>query len=188
MNQLSIAFKEWAVICKALAEGRQLVLLRKGGIAEEGGVFRPEHERFWLYPTFFHEHANGVRPELAPLLKQAEAERPAAGTIRFTHFADVTEVAFVDKLDTLHKLAPFHGWTEAVIEQRFHYRSPGVYVLLVRVSKIPTPQDAPELPQYAGCKSWVELGTPLDCDEAKSVIADEVYAAAAARIHDAIRS
>ena len=28
------AFKEWAITCKALEEGRQVVLLRKGGIME----------------------------------------------------------------------------------------------------------------------------------------------------------
>ena len=40
---LPIAFKEWAVICEALALGRQALILRKGGIAETGGAFRPEH-------------------------------------------------------------------------------------------------------------------------------------------------
>ena len=37
---LKDAFKEWAVICRALAEGRQALILRKGGIAEAGGDFR----------------------------------------------------------------------------------------------------------------------------------------------------
>jgi len=31
---LAQAFKEWAVICRALAVGKQSLLLRKGGIAE----------------------------------------------------------------------------------------------------------------------------------------------------------
>ena len=30
----SIAFKEWAGVCAALAEGRQSLIVRKGGIAE----------------------------------------------------------------------------------------------------------------------------------------------------------
>ncbi|HEX5900007.1 MAG TPA: DUF1802 family protein, partial [Solirubrobacteraceae bacterium] len=32
---MPIAFKEWAVTVRALAEGEQLVTLRKGGIREE---------------------------------------------------------------------------------------------------------------------------------------------------------
>jgi hypothetical protein len=43
MTELGVALKEWAVICQALAEGRQTILLRKGGIAEPGGAFRVEH-------------------------------------------------------------------------------------------------------------------------------------------------
>ena len=46
------ALKEWAVICRALAEGRQSLLLRKGGIAEAGGAFQVEQPRFWLLPTY----------------------------------------------------------------------------------------------------------------------------------------
>src|SRR5947208_2895526 len=97
---LHIAFKEWAVICRALAEGRQALILRKGGIAEDGGRFRPEHDRFLLYPTHFHEqHRAGVKPELLPLLDAAEADRPPAGRLRFTHFVNVAAVHLVTDLD-----------------------------------------------------------------------------------------
>ena len=57
------AFKEWAVICRALAEGKQALILRKGGIAETGGEFAVEHTRFWLFPTYTHQQRDGIRPE-----------------------------------------------------------------------------------------------------------------------------
>jgi hypothetical protein len=47
---MPIAFKEWAVTVRALAEGEQLVALRKGGIREENKHFEVEHEQFFLYP------------------------------------------------------------------------------------------------------------------------------------------
>src|SRR4029077_16143130 len=47
--------KEWAVTVRALAEGEQLLTLRKGGIREENKHFELEHERFFLYPTFDHQ-------------------------------------------------------------------------------------------------------------------------------------
>src|SRR3954469_7009539 len=96
---LRIAFKEWAVICRALAAGRQSLILRKGGISEEGGEFRPEHDRFLLYPTYFHEHRSGIKPELLPLLEQCEKDKPAAGTIRFTHSAEVLSVEYFSELE-----------------------------------------------------------------------------------------
>ena len=33
---MKIAFKEWGAICRALGLGEQIVILRKGGIAESG--------------------------------------------------------------------------------------------------------------------------------------------------------
>ena len=60
---LKYAFKEWADICRALALGRQAIILRKGGIAERGGSFQAEHTRFWLYPTYVHQQRSGIRPE-----------------------------------------------------------------------------------------------------------------------------
>ena len=89
MDTLSVAFKEWAVICRALAEGRQALILRKGGIAEAGGQFAPEHNRFWLYPTFVHQQQGGIKPEAAELRRAGEADQPATGTLRLTHFATV---------------------------------------------------------------------------------------------------
>jgi len=58
---MPIAFKEWAVTVRALAEGEQLVTLRKGGIREPDKHFALEHERFFLYPTFDHQRCDLVR-------------------------------------------------------------------------------------------------------------------------------
>ena len=76
---LRIAFKEWAAVCRALAVGRQAIILRKGGIAETGGQFEPEHTRFWLYPTYVHQQQGGLKPDAAELVHAAEADRPPAG-------------------------------------------------------------------------------------------------------------
>src|SRR5262245_18778002 len=49
---MPIAFKEWAVTVRALAEGEQLVTLRKGGIRDDRKHFELEHDPLFLYPTF----------------------------------------------------------------------------------------------------------------------------------------
>ena len=43
---LSFALKEWAAVCQALSTGRQIVLLRKGGIHEAAGEFELDHRQF----------------------------------------------------------------------------------------------------------------------------------------------
>lgn len=173
---LAVAFKEWAAVCGALAAGRQALILRKGGIAEGNGGFRPEHAEFLLYPTFFHEHRAGVKPGALPLLAAAEAERPAAGTVRLAHLARVAAVARVGRLETALALDPLHVWTPAVVEQRFHYRGPGLFVLAVRVLALPRPVEVPERPEYAGCKTWVPLADPIDPAGATPVLPDDEFA------------
>jgi hypothetical protein len=47
-------FKEWQVVCDALASGRQSIILRKGGIHEGREGFSFGEELFYLFPTRFH--------------------------------------------------------------------------------------------------------------------------------------
>lgn len=166
---LSVAFKEWAVICAALASGRQSLILRKGGIAEEGGVFRPEHSEFLLYPTYFHEHRAGIKAEFLPLLETVDAAKPPAGVVRFAHFVRVESVSHVTNLEDALALDSRHAWTPDVVKQRFHYRSPGLFVLDVRVFALPAPVEVVERPEYAGCKTWVPLTEPVPTDGAAEV-------------------
>ena len=71
---MPVAFKEWAVTVRALAEGEQLLTLRKGGIREENKHFELEHDRFFLYPTFDHQRNNLVRQSHHPELRRALEE------------------------------------------------------------------------------------------------------------------
>ncbi len=59
--QSPIAFKEWQVVCDALASGRQTILLRKGGIHEGREGFSFAHESFFVFPTRFHAQGDQVR-------------------------------------------------------------------------------------------------------------------------------
>ena len=76
---MPIAFKEWAVTVRALAEGEQLITLRKGGVREERKPFEFEHDRFFLYPTFEHQRNDVVRASHQPELRRALEEGQAAG-------------------------------------------------------------------------------------------------------------
>src|SRR5262245_15207714 len=88
----SIAFKEWAAVCEALAEGRQIVIARKGGIHEGRAGFRIEHREFWLFPTYVHQQAAGLTGDALALMERALAERPPEGTIRLGPYCIVEEV------------------------------------------------------------------------------------------------
>jgi hypothetical protein len=171
---LKHAFKEWAVICRALAEGRQSLILRKGGIAEPGVTFQPEHSRFWLFPTYLHQQAAGIKPEAAPLLQAAEAERPPQGVVRLTHFVDVPGVYEVRDLAAALILNHLHIWSEETVRARFAYRRPGLYVLPARVYRARQVHEVPDTATYAGCRTWVELDQELP-DDGDPVLGDEAF-------------
>ena len=172
---LKHAFKEWAVICRALAEGRQALILRKGGIAEAGGEFRVEHDRFWLFPTYVHQQRAGVVPEAIPLLEYAVKDRPPEGVVRLSYFVEVPCVYHVRDPETILSLAGLHCWSEETVRARFAYRSPGLFVLPARVYRSPTAIDLPDTPAVAGCKSWVDLERELPVAGATPVLGDAAF-------------
>jgi hypothetical protein len=174
--ELANAFKEWAVICRALAEGKQAVILRKGGIAEPAGEFGARHTRFWLYPTYTHQQSDGIRPEAISFLREVEADKPEAGTVRLHHWAEVTGIYRIEKLMPALLLAHLHFWSEETVRKRFAYREPGLHVLAVRVYRAPAVHTIQETAHYQGCKSWVELDTPLTTQGSVPVLSERDYA------------
>ena len=68
--------KEWSVVVEALREGRQILLLRKGGIQDREGRFASTADEFFFIPGFEHQKAELLKPEEAHRLD----EHPAAGT------------------------------------------------------------------------------------------------------------
>ncbi len=152
----AIAFKEWAGVCDALASGRQSLILRKGGIAEGPRGFAPEHPAFWLYPTFVHEAEQGLK------VGATTATPGDYGVVPIGALAVVESVDRVDDLGTLLGLDELHAWTEETVRKRFAYRTPGLWVLGVRVYKRDEPWRVEVTPAQLGCKSWVPLERPLE--------------------------
>ncbi len=188
MSGLRFAFKEWAVVCKALADGRQSIVLRKGGIAEKTDEFQVEQTRFWLYPTYLHQQRDGVTADALPLLEQAEAERPPPGMVRLTHFAEADGGVYrLHNLPAALLLGGMHCLSAATVQSRFEYKRPGLFVLPVRVYRAAQAIDLPETAYYAGCRSWVELERDLPTEGAAPVLSDEAFGEVRNRLERLLR-
>ena len=171
-----IAFKEWAVICAALETGRQSLILRKGGIHEGRAGFRVAHQEFWLWPTYLHEGADGLTLAARELLDETVARKPVAGTQRLSLFAAVTDVHDIQDETLLPRLEGQHLWSAETVQQRFHYRQPGLFALIVRVYRLPTPMIVPDSPHYAGCRSWIETQESLSTADLQPVLDEATFA------------
>ena len=172
-QQLNVALKEWASVCSALEEGRQLILLRKGGILEAIGGFELEHPQFFLFPTYLHQNAQMLKePERKRLVSLNE--EPAQ--ILLSSAAAVTDVIRLRERGQMDRLDDEHIWTSPLIDMRFNYRPQNpLYLLLLRVYRLPEPIEIQNTPEYAGCKSWVPLRSQLPMAGATPVIADTSF-------------
>lgn len=166
LDGVAVAYKEWAGVCRALGEGRQTILLRKGGVSEEEGVFRPEYPAFWLYPTHVHEAEQGLR------IDRPVDDSPASVGVSLECLAVVESVTWLDQLAEVERLADFHVWTAETVRKRFEYRRPGLWVLGVRVYRRDRPWPVPPDPQHAGCKTWVPLESAPEPAPLASVLSD----------------
>lgn len=154
------ALKEWGAAVHALLDGRQTVLLRKGGIHEKRFEVAPEvaKSRFLLFPTVAHSHSERVRPEHRELLERAAADSTDDAVLLRAGARVVASVA-VERPEGLEEIAPLHIWTaESVRADRLDFRPRHRLTVLV-VSAVPLtePVRLMRTPDYRGCSSWVQL-------------------------------
>jgi hypothetical protein len=150
------ALKESSAAVRAMLDGRQTVLLRKGGIGEKR--FRVDAQRFVLFPTVAHSHADRVRPEHRELLGPAAADSTEESlTVRAG--AKVVAAVEVTRPEAVAELEPMHIWTaESVQADRLDFRPrQRLTVLVVQVSPLAEPVRIDRTPQYRGCTSWVDV-------------------------------
>ena len=165
----AIAFKEWSGVCHALGTGEQILILRKGGIAEVAGEFQPDHETFWLYPTFLHEHAQGLKGT------GVQKVTPEPTGVEIEYLVRVQWLARVTDLGCLKAIEAEHVWTSETVAKRFHYRNDGIWLLCARVYQAPLPVRLEVLPEYEGCHTWVPLATELSTHGIRPVLNDDVF-------------
>lgn len=165
------ALKEWAILARAMAAGEIIAMIRKGGIREQRKGFDVRHERFLIYPTYFHEKAAELQPRFRSALDEAASVRPAPGVLRIELLASVAAVWRAESLERLREIEHEHGLAWPAVESRFHYRGkPGVHVVAVRTARLARAVELPEVRRYAGCVSWVELDTGVNVTGARAII------------------
>ena len=171
-----IALKEWAVAVKALAEGKQIVILRKGGIHKDDKDFRVVHPEFLLYPTYEHQSKELLKPEYHGDLDATLAENDVSGLVTLGYWCQVTDKFEVSDEELLGTITPNHIWSVDYAQKRLHWRpKQPLTVALLRVYELQQPQALPVLDEYIGCKSWVDLGQDVPLGVLRPALSDQDY-------------
>jgi len=177
------AFKEWAVSCDALGSGKQVMLFRKGGIKEKNHEFKVEHPHFYLFSTYEHQDQESIKPEFRGLLSESLAQKPELGEVVIRHWAKVDEAIPMTSMEPVLKQAENHIWSESAIRYRWEWQShKPLWLLLLRVYALESPQTLEVLEDYTGCKSWVDFQAALGELPCRPVLGEAEYAAMAARV------
>jgi hypothetical protein len=153
--------KEWAFIVDALGKGKQNIILRKGGIAEDGGEFKIQAKKFLLFPTQFHQTTDLIKPDWLPFL-DGNRFRIDDHTVKVEYFAEVVDSKIVTQIEAVKKLEMYHAWSDSVVEERFNRWDKSVHVMIVQVFKLLEPRDITVKPEYSGCKSWIDIDENIE--------------------------
>ena len=161
MNKLPnhTALKEWSNVVAALGRGEQVILIRKGGIADP--TFGIEADRFYLYPTYFH---------------QGESE--ARSSVTITHWCEIVRTWTVRDLETLAQLESHVVLPRETLDARYRFRpDQALYVIAVRTWQLAEPVEVRYREEYGGCKSWISVDEEIDVEGSWPVISDALLQA-----------
>lgn len=185
---MQTAFKEWAVVVDALLRGRQIVILRKGGIREGKAGFCAKSNRFWLFPTQFHQQRESVvesawqRFQAVPSTFNCEKQVPIQAMAKIAHSWELEDWSRIARLNGQHI------WRESAVKERFERgRKKTLFAWIVRVYRLDSPISIPVIAKYGGCLSWIRLTPPMPSEEGLSpVLSDADFDRRAARLRQTV--
>jgi hypothetical protein len=155
------ALKEWAVVCKGLEEGRQTILLRKGGILERKDGFELKHNDFYIFPTYEHQSRDLLQLDYADKFESILQSKPIDDQNAIYLYAKVIFITETFNREMLYDLRDFHIWNEKYISLRMDYNpQKPLSIVLLRVYRLNTALNVTLSPQQAGCRSWIDFQLP----------------------------
>ncbi len=175
------ALKEWAAVVSAIASGDQLLLLRKGGIAEPS--FDVEASSFYLLPTYLHQKEKQFKPEMLRHFTETDRGNVNPSELPIDGWCEVVRQWQISDLSQLERLAPFLIFTNATILERFRFRpDQAVHVVAVRGYRLPASVLVQSRDEYAGCRSWVSVEEEISIDGSTPAMEDADFEDALERV------
>ena len=203
---MPIAFKEWAVTVRALAEGEQLLTLRKGGIREPEQALqaraRPLLPLPDVRPSARRSGARVAPARAAPgtrggRVERRRAARAGAAPRRATLSSPTASGSAPGPKSPATSRSPTRaastrcrrstcGRTDYAEKRLAWKRRHPLHVILLRTYRIPRPVTVKVSDEYGGCRSWLELTRELPF-EGTPVLSDDEFERASEEIESIAR-
>jgi hypothetical protein len=180
---LTQALKEWAIAISHLRSGALILLPRKGGIRDPIHPFANIPQRAALFPT--HEHQ--AFHYLQHPVEMAQPDPNAS--ILINTWAEITHGFTLQTEAEVMALEPFHIWTADFIAERLKWRSrQPLHILLLRAYRLPEGVELGRSPSHGGCRSWIDLDTPLSAQRSSPALSAQEYQAQLQAIEHAVQA
>ncbi len=162
---------------EAMNKGEQAVLIRKGGLIEPGSGFEVIARDFVFFPTFEHQAVNYLREPYRGYFELASRSRAPEGKVSFQIYGQAVHSVQTRDASVIDRLTPYHCYNHDFVTQRLKWQpAQPLAIVIVRVFRMQAPVTVAVAPQYAGCKSWVELEAPITLGELTPVLDDAIFA------------
>ncbi len=186
-SENAAALKEWSVVNRALREGWQVFLLRKGGVAEKGGVFRLEEEEFFIFQTYEHQNAEDLQEKYRSWIEDSIRLASRKDHLEVDVYARADSVFRLSDPEQLKKILPFCIWSENFLRKRLAYKpEEPLNLIFVRCYRTPHPHQVVMERCYDGCVSWVRLNKALSPTRFYPVFSPEVFEDKKRRVLEAL--
>lgn len=169
------ALKEWAAVVSALNSGDQIILVRKGGIADAS--FGVDADRFYLFPTYLHQKEKQFRSEHLHHFLSTDVAENEPDEVEISSWCEVARIYELHDLSGLGSLSDRVIFTEDTIVERYRFRADqALRVIAVRAFRLPHSVKVRNRAEYGGCRSWVSLEEEVDIDGSTPALSDVEFA------------
>lgn len=173
---MKYALKEWNTTIEALSKGLIIAIWRKGGINDTPSIKTPfesfniEQNQFVFFPTFTHEDPNKIKRDLWLLFDQ-NAKPNKDNQIKIKYWAEIEEELIIEDQTQLLSVSKELVNSEEYLKNSWNlYPSHKGKILLLRVYALNDPILITNSPEYAGCKSWIELKVDIPKAGSKPIL------------------
>ncbi len=157
------ALKEWQVVNDAILEGKQSILVRKGGILDTINDFPPEEKEFLIFPTYEHQKKEYVKKEFHYLFKEPEVSKCEVGEVLLEKYkinllCKLKECKQITDKKQLKDILQYVIYTYEFLEMRFNYRQDEpLNVLVIEPHTLEKEILVEYTDSIKGCKSWITI-------------------------------
>ncbi len=156
-------FKEWGAVIRALEDGDQACIIRKGKRNED--VFDLSKRRFWLVPSYDHQSEDYIQPFYRDYLEESQEQKTDAGPekVHVQCWVQARTVIKITRNQRLNWVTDHTIYSPRCLQNRFQLQ-PGeaLHMLVVRAYKLDDPRILEKPDGYEDCtaqggEAWVDL-------------------------------